>query len=317
MNQVAIRDVGQARNDSNKSKLMLLDYMADKYALTPDEFRKTVRATCGLATATPEQVAAFLIVAKEYDLNPLLKEIYAFPAKGGGVVPIVSIDGWVNLVNSHGACDGFEFEMAHDNGELVSCTCKMYRKDRKHPVTVTEYLSECKRPTDPWKMQHRMLRHKSLIQAARYAFGFAGVYDEDEGRVIAEATDITPKAPLRVPSPSEVETPMIEHDNGADKYRPGDEVQVTGTVPEPPKDDPISSGPVKAKSNVPDIAADYDGWFSYCLDKITHADDGGWLETYFNEEIEPHHASKAIFPSDYQDLCDAYTRRINILNADE
>lgn len=167
-------------------KLMLLDFMADKYSLRVEEFSKTVRATCGLATATPEQFAAFLIVAKSYDLNPLLKEIYAFPAKGGGVVPIVSIDGWVNLINSHPQLDGFEFEWEHDGKALISCTCKMYRKDRKFPVSVTEYLEECKRPTDPWKMQHRMLRHKTLMQAARYAFGFAGIYDEDEGRTIAE-----------------------------------------------------------------------------------------------------------------------------------
>lgn len=199
MNQIA-REPGQ--------KLMLLDYMADKYSLKPDEFGKTVRATCGLSTATPEQFAAFLIVAKEYDLNPLTKEIYAFPGKGGGIVPIVSIDGWVNLVNSNPQCDGFQFEMDHTpDGKLISCTCTMYRKDRKHPVSVTEYLEECKRATDPWKMQHRMLRHKSMIQAARYAFGFAGIYDEDEGRVIADAVDVTPR--LRVPSPSDVA--QIEH----------------------------------------------------------------------------------------------------------
>lgn len=200
MNQVVIREPGQ--------KLMLLDYMADKYSLKPDEFGKTVRATCGLATATPEQFAAFLIVAKEYDLNPLTKEIYAFPGKGGGIVPIVSIDGWVNLVNSNPQCDGFQFEMDHSpDGKLISCTCTMYRKDRKHPVSVTEYLEECKRATDPWKMQHRMLRHKSMIQAARYAFGFAGIYDEDEGRTIADAVDVTPRP--RVPSPSDVA--QIEH----------------------------------------------------------------------------------------------------------
>ena len=51
---------------------------------------------------------------------------------------------------------------------------------------MTEYYSECVRSTDPWKMKHRMLRHKALIQAARYAFGFSGIYDEDEGAKIAE-----------------------------------------------------------------------------------------------------------------------------------
>jgi phage recombination protein Bet len=294
MNQVAIREP--------QSKLMLLDYMADRYSLRPEEFSKTVRATCGLATATAEQFAAFLIVAKTYDLNPLTKEIYAFPGKGGGIVPIVSIDGWVNLVNSSKHCDGFEFEMEHDGeGKLVSCTCRMYRKDRSHPVAVTEYLSECIRATEPWKMQHRMLRHKAMIQAARYAFGFAGIYDEDEGRTIAEAVDVTPRP--RVPSPSE----MIEG--------PKDEALVE-TVAETVKPDPISSGPApKAKSSVPNIATEYDGWFSYVLDKITHADDGGWLETFFNEEVEA--KRKDVFPSDYSDLADALGRQQTKLAADE
>ena len=83
------------------AKMMLLAYMADKYSLNPDEFARTVRMTCGLPKASAEEFAAFLIVAKEYNLNPLTKEIYAFSGRGGGIVPIVSIDGWVNLVNSH------------------------------------------------------------------------------------------------------------------------------------------------------------------------------------------------------------------------
>jgi phage recombination protein Bet len=272
-------------------KKMLLSQMSDRYLLREEEFSKTVRATCGLSTATPEQFAAFLLVAHTYNLNPITKEIYAFPGRGGGVVPIVSIDGWINLVNSNPNCDGFEFEMEHDDeGKLVACTCKMYRKDRKVPVTVTEYLSECVRSTDPWKMQHRMLRHKALIQAARYAFGYAGIYDEDEGRTIAEAVDVTP---IKVPSPSEVE----------------------GKVIEMKKDDPISSGPSKVKSEGPDIEADYEGRFTWCLEQIQGYPDAGALESFFNDEIQPD--EKQWFPSDFADLQDAYTRRQNQLNADE
>lgn len=193
-----------------QQKLMLLDYMADKYSLNPEEFSRTVKAMCGLSAATPEQFAAFLLVAKTYNLNPLIKEIYAFPAKGGGIVPIVSIDGWVNLVNSHPACNGFQFEADHSaDGKLISYTCNMHRKDRDYPVNVTEYLSECIRSTEPWKMQHRMLRHKSMIQASRYAFGFAGIYDEDEGRVIAESGEAVPVGPRDTAPPRNVKT--IEH----------------------------------------------------------------------------------------------------------
>ncbi len=180
----------------------LIATMAAKFNMEPKAFEATVRATVMPANHTNEQFAALMMVAKEYDLNPLLKEIYAFPAKGGGIVPIVSIDGWVNLVNSHPACDGFEFDFEHmEDGTLISCTCRMYRKDRGRPVTVTEYLNECIRSTEPWKMKHRMLRHKAMIQAARYAFGFSGIYDEDEGSKIAEMRDVTPAKPPAPPVP--------------------------------------------------------------------------------------------------------------------
>ena len=37
-----------------------------------------------------------------------------------------------------------------------------------------------------------MLRHKALIQCARVAFGFSGVYDEDDARQIGGMVDVTP-----------------------------------------------------------------------------------------------------------------------------
>lgn len=304
MNQIAIRTEAQP-------KLMLLAYMADKYSLSEVEFSKTVRATCGLATATPEQFAAFLIVAKEYSLNPLTKEIYAFPSRGGGIVPIVSIDGWVNLVNSHGACDGFEFEMAHDDqGALVSCTCRMYRKDRKHPVTVTEYLVECIRATEPWKMQHRMLRHKSMIQAARYAFGFSGVYDEDEGRTIAEAVDVTPRP--RVPSPSEMIEDKTVHIPGVVSNQEPSEADTAEQVDIAPArlktDDPITSGiPPKAKRDgVPDIDGDYESFLVWAADTIAHIEKPDDLEPFWNDVVEP--ARGKLFPPDMEDLLSEYRR---------
>lgn len=166
----------------------VLNDMAERYGMEPSPFEATVRAIAMPANHTREQFAAFLLVAKEYRLNPLTKEIYAFPAKGGGIIPVVSIDGWISLINSHPACDGFSFSWEQDaDGNPISCTCTMYRKDRTHPIIVTEYFAECVRPTDPWKMKHRMLRHKALIQGGRYAFGFSGIYDEDDGRTIAAA----------------------------------------------------------------------------------------------------------------------------------
>ena len=129
--------------------------------------------------ANNEQLASLMIVANQYGLNPFTKEIYAFPSRGG-VVPIVSVDGWARIINDNPNCDGIQFEQ-----DAESATCKIYRKDRNHPTIVTEYLSECKMNTDPWKKYpKRMLRHKALIQCARVAFGFSGIYDQDEAERI-------------------------------------------------------------------------------------------------------------------------------------
>lgn len=190
MNQTVALKPAEQRQSS------LLAIMAAKYHMDPQTFANTVRKTAMPSNATNEEFAAFMMVAKEYNLNPILKEIHAFPKKGGGIQPIVSIDGWISLVNQHPQADGHKFEWFRDkNGNLLSCKCVMYRKDRSHPVEAEEYLLECKRPTEPWKMEHRMLRHRAFIQAARLCFGFSGIMDEDEAATIAAMKDITPAPP--------------------------------------------------------------------------------------------------------------------------
>jgi len=181
-----------------------LAVMASRFNVDPRKLHDTLKATV-FKSASDEELLALVVVANEYGLNPLTKEIYAFPAKGGGIVPVVSVDGWNNLANSHPQMDGMEFEFGHgEKGELISCTCIIYRKDRSKPIKVTEYLSECKRQTDPWKMEHRMLRHKALIQCSRVAFGFSGVVDEDE---VPGMRDVTPVKIAVVPPAKELEQP--------------------------------------------------------------------------------------------------------------
>lgn len=170
----------------------LIARMAAQYNIDPTTFAKTVKATCmprvkigdgSYREATDEEFAALLIVADKYQLNPLIKEIYAFPTKSGGIQPMIPIDGWITLVNRQETFDGAEFVYnTDDKGMLQSIECIMYRKDRSRAVKVTEYMAECKRSTDgPWGTHpKRMLRHKAFIQCARVCFGFAGLMDEDE-----------------------------------------------------------------------------------------------------------------------------------------
>jgi phage recombination protein Bet len=154
--------------------------------------------------ASNAMIAAFLLVCNEHGLNPFTREIYAFPSKSGGIQPIVSIDGWVKLVNRHPAFAGMDIAMTLDekSGKPISCTCTIFRNDRDHQTPITEYYDECYRNTDPWnKMPKRMMRHKALKEAARYTFGFAGIMDEDEGRdainITSESTVIAKETATR------------------------------------------------------------------------------------------------------------------------
>ncbi|HEY6019524.1 MAG TPA: phage recombination protein Bet, partial [Candidatus Paceibacterota bacterium] len=133
------------------------------------------------------QMTALLVVANQYGLNPFTKEIFAFPDKGG-IVPVVGVDGWSRIMNNHPQFDGMDFKFDEEAG---SCACIIHRKDRSHPISATEYLAECRRDNSPaWKSHpRRMLRHKAMIQAARLAFGFAGIYDQDEAERIVEVID--------------------------------------------------------------------------------------------------------------------------------
>jgi phage recombination protein Bet len=171
--------------------------MASRFNVEPTKLHETLKNTV-FKGASDSEMMTLVVVANEYGLNPLTKEIYAFPAKGGGIVPVVSIDGWIHLANSHPQMDGVDFEFAHDaDGKLVSCTCIIHRKDRSRPVKVTEYLAECRRGTEPWKMEHRMLRHKALIQCSRVAFGFSGIVDDEEA---ATLRDVTPPPAAVIPT---------------------------------------------------------------------------------------------------------------------
>lgn len=176
--------------------------VAERFHMDVAAFQQTILATVfPSGKATKEQFAAFMVVADQYELNPLTKELYAFPAKGGGIVPVVSIDGWAKIINDHKAFDGVEFfDVDAPDGRPLAVTCRIHRKDRSHPTKVTEYLSECQRSTDPWKTHpRRMLRHKALIQCARVAFSFSGIYDEDEAQRIldAQAREVTVQAAVK------------------------------------------------------------------------------------------------------------------------
>lgn len=165
---------------------------------------ETLKATAFKGEVTNAQMTALMVVANQYGLNPWTKEIYAFPDKNNGIVPVVGVDGWARIINDNPQFDGMEFAQSDEMVRMPGANsdapawieCAMYRKDRTRPVIIREYLDEAYREpfkgkfgpvTGPWQTHpKRFLRHKAMIQCARMAFGYGGIYDQDEAERIVE-----------------------------------------------------------------------------------------------------------------------------------
>jgi phage recombination protein Bet len=178
-----------------------------KQSLTETVFKK----------ASDAQMTALCIVANEYGLNPFVKELYAFPSQNG-IVPMVSIDGWLRIINGHPQYAGMDIRYADEIatvGKSKPCPeyieVSIHRKDRPNVSTpIREYLDECYRNTEPWNnMTRRMLRHKAIMQAARVEMSLHGIYDEDE------AADILAREGKRIVADGDVyDVVAVEEETG-------------------------------------------------------------------------------------------------------
>jgi len=176
------------------SRNILAHRFADRFEIDPANVMSIVASTIfkqgkDEAPLTPDETHAAMIVCNQYDLNPFLKEIYAFRSKGKLLI-YVSVDGWCKVINRQEQLDGIEFEEHFDDkGKISGVTCKIFRKDRRMPIVVTEYWSECSRDTEPWrKSPVRMTRHRALVQCARVAFSISGIMDEEDAESIQGST---------------------------------------------------------------------------------------------------------------------------------
>lgn len=232
----------------------LVAKFGERFGVDPSKLMSTLKKTAFRVKdgeATDEQMMALMIVADQYGLNPFTKEIYAYPDKQNGIVPVVGVDGWSRIINQSQDMDGLEFRQSENMVTLEgakSCPewmeCAIYRKDRAHPTIIREYLDEVYRApfttkdgrlvSGPWQTHtKRFLRHKSLIQCSRIALGFVGIYDQDEAeRIVQGEHEIVreqvgkpevkmPVAKKKEPAPSSEETHKAAVDDFFKEAREG------------------------------------------------------------------------------------------------
>jgi len=183
----------------------MAESLAKRYGLKAEAFVSTMRSVAMPKGHTVGELLSCLIVAAEHGLNPLTKEIYFMRGKAG-IQPIVSVDGWIKKCNEHPQFDGMEFESIRDgDGKLTAMRCRIYRKDRTRPIEVEEDFAECSAGGGPvWKTHpNRMMRNRTLCQAARIAFGMAGIMEPEEFRQWQENPDLVEAAPVDITPPRE------------------------------------------------------------------------------------------------------------------
>lgn len=191
-----------------------LSVIAQSTGTSPEEIKEVIsgmiisaKAQHG-AKASDGELAVVAGVCATYGLNPLVKEAHAF-ISGGKLQVMIGIDGWLKIMNRHPDFDGVEFEYEWNGTKLLSVTTKIYIKNRRMPVPVTEWMDECKQEkSEAWrKYEKRMLRNKSLGQCIRVAFGISEIIDDDEAsRITQSEKNITPQSS----SVSTVDYPAID-----------------------------------------------------------------------------------------------------------
>lgn len=121
-----------------------------------------------------EVLKSILRVAKRYQLNPLLGQIDWELNLDGSYEVYIPIDGWIAMIHREPSFKGLTFSQATETEEGIPIwmECSIYRSGLIQPITVREYYAELKTEHPIWnQMPRRMLRHKTLQQCARLAFG--------------------------------------------------------------------------------------------------------------------------------------------------
>lgn len=138
---------------------------------------------------TKEEVAVVMHVMRQYDLDPLLRQLHAFTSKGKLQV-MLGYDGWVREVNKHRANGlmGITFAESPETIEVpgtklkvpewIEATAVWTEMARRLPTSYRAYFAEWFVPGDQWRTRpYHRLRMKAYCQCAREALGI-GLADE-------------------------------------------------------------------------------------------------------------------------------------------
>lgn len=172
--------------------------------VTQPEIVEQIRKLCA-ENFTDAEFATLIQIVQATKLNPIVKEIW--PLKFGNRCQIfIGINGYLKFANSHPMYDNYdepEFEVdPKDSRQPISCTVRVYRKDRNRPAVGKVYWSEYERTTDNkrdrWSTApFDMLEKCALAKALRRSFHeLHGTYIPEEADAERETYEREPERPI-------------------------------------------------------------------------------------------------------------------------
>lgn len=155
--------------------------------------------------ATDEELKMLLYLSKEYDLDPLKKEIYLIKYGGKSTV-ITSRDGYLKIANTNENFDGLESDVVYqgdklskrddgslhieyseahltfDKSKLTGAFCSVFRKDRAKATTVFVSIKDYYKKGAPiWEQYiNAMILKVAEAMALKRAFAISGLVTQEE-----------------------------------------------------------------------------------------------------------------------------------------
>lgn len=163
----------------------------------------------GNGDVSDQELVMFMNLCKFQKLNPFLNEAYLIKFGSQPAQIIVSKEAFMKRAENHPKYEGFEAGIIVERkGELVEVEgavkltedkliggwAKIYRSDRKKPITTRISLDEFSKGQATWKaMPLNMIRKSAIVNAQREAFPdtLGALYTEDDALTQTEPKDVT------------------------------------------------------------------------------------------------------------------------------
>lgn len=167
----------------------------------------------GNGSVSDQELVMFMNLCKFQKLNPFLNEAYLIKFGSSPAQIIVSKEAFMKRAENHPKYEGFEAGIIVErNGEMIDVEgavmlsndiliggwAKIYRSDRKKPVTTRISLKEFSKGQATWKdMPLNMIRKSAIVNAQREAFPetLGAMYTEDDA--LTGPKDVTPNKPTQ------------------------------------------------------------------------------------------------------------------------